>query len=217
MPTTQHQPTTPSTLASLRALVPNRRLTKTEVRQITERQANRLRKLLHVTDDRFPTQALTHLPRVELRPEPDMPNSGLALWNGNQWLILVNTNETIARQRFSTLHELHHVIAHTTKTQMFGNEDMRNPEAEITADYFAACVLMPKLLVKRYWGQGPRTITALAKRFGVSAQAMSYRLDQLGLSEPKQRCRFTRPTTAVDDETDEPIIAWSPDLILEAA
>jgi len=78
---------------------------------------------------------------------------------------------------------------------MFGSSNPRNPDAERLADHFAACLLTPKLLVKRYWGQGPRTVSSLAHRFGVSPQAMSYRLDQLGLTEPKSRC------------------AWNPDIV----
>jgi len=187
-------------MAILRAVVPNRRLTNGEVRQIVERQANTLRRMLDATEDRFPMSALEQLPRVELRPDTDMPGSAMALWNGNSWVILVNTTEVANRQRFSTLYELHHIICHTTKRQMFGSDDTRNPAAESAADYFAACVLMPKLLVKRYWGTGPRTVSAMAQRFGVSAQAMSYRLNQLGLTEPRKRCNWRPPNGPVTDE-----------------
>ncbi len=51
---------------------------------------------------------------------------------------------------------------------------------------------MPKLYVKRRWGQGPRTLTAIAKTFGVTPDAMKYRLDQLGLLDEAQRCRWSR-------------------------
>ena len=196
MPTSLHQPTPRTgTLASLRALVPNRQLTKTDLRQVTERQANRLRQLLNITDANFPMEAINSIPRIELRSDPDLPTSAMALWDGKTWVILVDTTETITRQRFSILHELHHIICHTTKQQMFGNSDMRNETAERTADLFAACVLMPKLLIKRHWGIGPRTVTTMAKQFDVSPQAMSYRLDQLKLTDPKPRCAWTTTTT----------------------
>lgn len=61
--------------------------------------------------------------------------------------------------------------------------------AERAADHFAACLLMPKRWVKRLWGEGTQTITQMAAAFGVSHQAMRYRLDQLGLVEPPERCR----------------------------
>jgi len=54
----------------------------------------------------------------------------------------------------------------------------------------SANVLMPKLLVKRYWGRGPRTLTSIATRFEVSTQAMSYRLRQLGLTDAPERCAW---------------------------
>lgn len=200
MPHTTQTTNTIGTLATLRALVPKRRLTNSEVRQVVERQANTFRRQLDITEDRFPVEALNELPRVELRTDHDQPGSAMALWDGRTWVILVNTNDALSRQRFSVLHELHHIICHTTKRQMFGTDDMRNADAEVAADYFAACVLMPKLLVKRYWGQGPRTVTAMSARFGVSRQAMSYRLDQLGLTERRKRCSWTAPTSPVNDE-----------------
>jgi Zn-dependent peptidase ImmA (M78 family) len=58
-------------------------------------------------------------------------------------------------------------------------------QAERAADYFAACVLMPKAWVKRlFYDEGFRDERVLARRFQVSLQAMRYRLDQLGLYEP---------------------------------
>jgi Zn-dependent peptidase ImmA (M78 family) len=58
----------------------------------------------------------------------------------------------------------------------------------LVADYFAACVLMPKKLVKRRFGEGLRTASQLAAEFGVSPVAMQYRLHQLGLLERYRRC-----------------------------
>lgn len=206
MPSTQHQqPSRIGTLASLRALVPKRPLTATDLRMVTERQATRLRQILNITAGEFPIEAINQIPRIELRPDPDLPTSAMAFWNSKTWVILVNTTETITRQRFSIMHELHHIICHTNKHHMFGSADMRNETAERAADRFAANVLMPKVLVKRHWGIGPRTVTTLARRFNVSPQAMSYRLDQLGLTEPKPRCAwtqttdtFTKPLTALE-------------------
>ena len=46
------------------------------------------------------------------------------------------------RQRFSLFHEFKHIIDHPTR-DLIENEEM----AERVADYFAACVLMPKAWV----------------------------------------------------------------------
>jgi Zn-dependent peptidase ImmA (M78 family) len=58
--------------------------------------------------------------------------------------------------------------------------------AERAADYFAACLTMPRAWLKRcFYDEGFRDPRVLARRFGVSASAMRYRFDQLGLLEPE--------------------------------
>jgi Zn-dependent peptidase ImmA (M78 family) len=64
--------------------------------------------------------------------------------------------------------------------------------AESICDYFAACVLMPRVWIKRDFGQGIQTIDALARRYQVSTVAMRYRLEQLGLYMPAPRCAGTK-------------------------
>ncbi len=58
------------------------------------------------------------------------------------------------------------------------------------ADYFAACLLMPKRLVKRRYCQGQQRVSELAAEFGVSSIAMHYRLQQLGLVDGYRRCDY---------------------------
>lgn len=183
------------TLAALRAVIPDRRLTPSEGRQLTERQATQLRRLLNNPEPKLDLDQLAALPGISLVEQPDLPTPATSFWNGTEWLIQVKTTDTLTRQRFSICHELHHIICHPSRQQLFGTLEVRNPEAEYLADYFAACLLMPRLLVKRHWGIGPRRVAAMAARFGVSPQAMSYRLDQLGLTEPRPRCAWSSPTT----------------------
>ncbi len=58
-------------------------------------------------------------------------------------------------------------------------------------DYFAACLLMPRIWVKRAWGDGINDQRALAALFDVSTTAMGIRLEQLGLTGPRRRYRQT--------------------------
>ena len=119
----------------------------------------------------------------------------MAFWSGSSWVIVLNPTEARTRQRFTLLHEFKHIVDHATKDRLYGSETGRcRPVAERTADYFAACVLMPKMYVKRHWGRGPRSITSMARLFDVSPAAMRYRLDQLGLIEKPKRCRWDRST-----------------------
>jgi Zn-dependent peptidase ImmA (M78 family) len=52
---------------------------------------------------------------------------------------------------------------------------------------FSAALWMPRAWVKRaFYGDGVRDPRLLAGRFGVSTQAMRFRIDELGLIEPKE-------------------------------
>ncbi len=192
MPTSNININHRGTLALLRGLVPHRTVNKREALQVAELQAARLRQHLGIDEARFPTEALD-LPRIRVEYDADLPSSGMTFWNGSTWVIVLNATEAPTRQRFSLVHEFKHIVDHTTQHRLYGAGARRNdPAAERAADYFAACVLMPKLYVKRHWGQGPRTLTSMAKTFGVSPAAMKYRLDQLGLIDEPERCRWSR-------------------------
>lgn len=180
----------PTLLAALRQLVPERPLRFAEALRIVELQANRLRQLLDVSSDELPDDTIDDIPRITVTQEPRLPVSGLTQWHNGRWVIATNDLEPWTRQRFSTVHELFHVINHTTKDALHPDDPIR---AEQLADYFAGCVLMPKLLVKRYVGRGENS-HQLAERFGVSLPAVAVRLSQLGVSEPVRRC--APPTTS---------------------
>lgn len=194
MPTTSTQSKNQGTLAQLRGLVPNRAVTEREALQIAELQAARFRRHLGIEEALFPTEALD-LPRIRIEFDADLPSSGMAFWSGSSWVIVLNPTESRTRQRFTLLHEFKHIVDHTTKDRLYGADSLRDaPAAERAADYFAACVLMPKMYVKRHWGCGPRSITSMAKLFNVSPAAMRFRLDQLGLIDNPGRCHWDRST-----------------------
>jgi Zn-dependent peptidase ImmA (M78 family) len=82
------------------------------------------------------------------------------------------------------MHEFKHVLDHTTRDYLYHDRSFQtaHEQAERTADYFAACLLMPKRIVKSLWFKGPQRATPLAARLQVSPVAARYRLDQLGSS-----------------------------------
>lgn len=184
----EKNPTTKGALSRLRTLAPLRPMTQHEWVHIVERQASELRHILDVQSDRFPVEDITELPRIELIQEPSLDVAGCAFWTGSNWTILTNASDAPTRQRFTALHELHHVVAHPMRRHL---AKLDPAVAEPLADLFAANVLMPRSLVKRYWGEGPRSIDSLAQRFDVSHQAMAYRVRLLGLDEQRRRCTFT--------------------------
>lgn len=182
--TTTHTNEPHSTLAAVRALIPDRPLSFLEALHIAELQADRLLQLSGCRDQPAGADLITGLPRIRIEYRR-LPTSGISYWNGREWVIGINRDEPETRQRFTLLHEFKHIIDHGRTQQLYGGDSQR---AEQAADYFAGCTLMPKRLIKSAWGNGIQAVTALAQTFDVSEPAIRVRLAQLRLTEPGQRC-----------------------------
>lgn len=179
------QETTPrSTLAALRDQVPQRPLTPSEVRHVLERQATRLLRLSDTPGPPVPVEAIASaIPRVTVKRVPNLPSSGRAQWNGHIWVLLVDSTEAKVRQRYSVGHELAHVIWHPAAARALPATRTASAEqrTEQACELFAACLLMPRVWMKRaYFDEGIQDVPALARLFGVSWVAMRIRLEQLG-------------------------------------
>jgi Zn-dependent peptidase ImmA (M78 family) len=183
-------PHEPSVLTMLRALVPRRPLTANEALRVAELQANHLLRYFEIETTAVPEEVVSDLPRIRVVQEEGLPVSGAAHWNGRYWVITINADEPIARQRFSLMHEFKHVLDHTTKDFLYHDRRFQTAEeqAERVADYFAACVLMPKRVVVRLWCQGNQDLVRLAHMLRISTRALRFRLDQLGLTDSPRRC-----------------------------
>jgi Zn-dependent peptidase ImmA (M78 family) len=181
-----------SVLAMLRALVPQRPLTPSETLRVAELQSNRLLEHFKIQTYAVPEEVVSELPRIRVVREFDLAMSGSAHWDGRFWLIAVSADEHPLRQRFSLMHEFKHVIDHTTKDRLYSDRPFQTAsvQAERVADYFAACLLMPKRVIKRLWFEGPQRIDRLVESLQVSPAAVRYRLDQLGLTEKPRRCEW---------------------------
>lgn len=183
-------------ISQLRDLVPLRPLTTGEAMRVAELQANRLRRLLDITEPAFPESAISELPRVQVERMSPSPVSGAAQWSRGRWLIIVNGAEPSVRQRYSLAHEFKHVIDNPFIKFIYDKEDgiSSYDRAERICDYFAACLLMPKTEVKhQFCEQGVQEIGRLARRFDVSQMAMHVRLNQIGLRETTRRCLVGSP------------------------
>jgi Zn-dependent peptidase ImmA (M78 family) len=145
-----------------------------------------------------PEEIVTDLPRIKIELEYGLTVSGAAHWNGHYWVITLSAEDHRFRQRFSLMHEFKHIIDHTTKGFLYADASTLGGcgQAERVADHFAACVLMPKRVVKRLWGQGHQDPRQLAALLQVSPSALRYRLIVLGLSERRARCRHRDSQTA---------------------
>lgn len=105
--------------------------------------------------------------------------------NGSDVSITVNAKNSPTRRRFTVAHELGHYFLHHNGEEL-GYLDLRStvisPE-ERAANQFAAELLMPESEMRAEHEKLMfPTVEALAKKFGVSKQAMQYRLKNLRLS-----------------------------------
>jgi Zn-dependent peptidase ImmA (M78 family) len=104
--------------------------------------------------------------------------------------IFLNGTDSQNRQRFSCAHELGHYVKRTSvdgSAEEMEYVDFRDPLSkqgldpeEVWANQFAAALLMPRHLVTRLHKEF-QSPAALAAEFGVSTDAMNFRLQNLGL------------------------------------
>ncbi len=178
-----------SLLWQLRQLMPKRPLTVSEAKWVAERQAARLLSACGIDGAGTPSEIISALPNLKVSTRTDLPASGYTDWYKPHWLIFLNAHEAPTRRRFSLFHELKHILDHpfidsaypATRT---ANADKR---AEQIADYFAACVLMPRRALRSVFFGGQQDPDELAAMFGVSGAAMTFRLQELGLIERNRR------------------------------
>ncbi|MFT3714388.1 MAG: ImmA/IrrE family metallo-endopeptidase [Gordonia sp. (in: high G+C Gram-positive bacteria)] len=187
-------PQNSSTLARLRTCIPqHNQVTWSEALRVAELHANRLLELSGVTTAPIPIDVITTLPKITVR-YVDQPVAGASFWDPRRrvWVIHINRYDSRVRKRFTIAHEWKHIIDHGATDRLYPDARRANSQREAAADYFAACLLMPRRLVKQAWGRGIQRIPDLAAHFQVSEQAMKYRVDQLRLvghdSKPTRRC-----------------------------
>jgi Zn-dependent peptidase ImmA (M78 family) len=115
--------------------------------------------------------------------DPNYPYSGYYRIYDGQPSIEYNVSEPPVRQRFTVAHELgHFALGHEDAPRDAGNFQSSGDVRERQANKFAAELLMPASLVTHYYQNGvANSIEALANIFGVSKDAMGYRLINLGL------------------------------------
>ncbi|WP_051199920.1 ImmA/IrrE family metallo-endopeptidase [Flavobacterium subsaxonicum] len=121
--------------------------------------------------------------------------SGFFVMVGGNPAITYKKGDNKNRYRFTIAHELGHFILHSKDqpifidkkpTMMFRNSASSTGEIlkEREANAFAAALLMPKKLIIDEINNAPNhiedAISYLSEQFGVSVQAMSFRLSNLG-------------------------------------
>lgn len=161
---------------------------------ILEARANKFRERLGISgaDAVDLYKALAELKVVTIFRELTENFSGMALKAGENRFMLVNTNQTKARQHFTIGHELYHLFVQLDFTFQLcraGRFDKKDKE-EYNADVFSSYLLTPKtgilnLIPEEELGRGGAislpTIVTLEQHFGVSRSALLVRLARLDL------------------------------------
>jgi Zn-dependent peptidase ImmA (M78 family) len=197
-PTTTQSKTRTTTplLQRLREIVPHRGLSPAEARYIAERQAAALIAHAGIEQPEVPESIVSDLPFLAVTRRAGFPTSGMATQTRTGWVIVLRAEEAKVRQRFSLVHEFKHILDDPFIEWLYPTRGGYSPEdrAERICDNFAACVLMPKVWVKRDWGAGIQDLDQLARRYNVSRVAMGVRLAELHLIGPTPRCAGTTRT-----------------------
>ena len=128
--------------------------------------------LVSLADDQHP---------IEARLLPLKTYHG-AIWRLKEgWVIQLKKNDASPRKRFTLFHEAFHILAHCKATPIFRRRGVKGGSFnELVADYFAACILIPRELVKEKWAEAS-DLNQMAKIFDVPKSAMCVRLKRLGL------------------------------------
>jgi len=101
--------------------------------------------------------------------------------------IYVDLDDEANRQAFTIAHELGHHYLHADREKEvyfrhFSEQlNFEDQEEERAANWFAACLLMPRHSMLQAW-RNSKDSRELARTFGVSQTAMYYRLTELGLT-----------------------------------
>lgn len=116
--------------------------------------------------------------------------------------ILINSNPSIGNQVFSIAHEYAHFIFHKDRLGIISYNEERNTPDERLANHFASNFLMPEnelsnifnTRIKKRKDISAEDIIHFADYFGVSFQAMVYRLNNLRLLSDDKKERLTKET-----------------------
>lgn len=132
---------------------------------------------------------------VAFRDFGDAGGDGLYLWRGQEAggipLIVLNAAMRPSRQRFTAAHELGHHELHRFEGAdvLMADEDvvgLNNDERETAANAFAAYLLAPTEDLRQWAAANegplvPARVVELMRRYGLSYQAVTYRLRNCGV------------------------------------
>jgi Zn-dependent peptidase ImmA (M78 family)/DNA-binding XRE family transcriptional regulator len=148
-----------------------------------------------------------HIKVIEIETEDDGMEGISAMVNGSFPVIVINKGtanrkKPLDRIRFTALHELAHIILPL--------DHYSQKEKEKFCHYFAAAMLLPKEAIKKEEIGYSRSkllipeLGALKQQYGISIQAIAYRLKDLGVITDSYFKQFMFLMTHLGYRVDEP-------------
>jgi Zn-dependent peptidase ImmA (M78 family) len=145
-------------------------------------------------DETFPVDSVAIAQNMGLKvltgELPKDVSGALLKKEGSDPIVLLSNGDGKQRKRFSCAHELGHYVSRSESNQLETsyefidyrdqNSTKGNDSEEIFANQFAANLLMPASEVKKQLKKNNRNYE-IASYFGVSPEALKYRLKNLGL------------------------------------
>lgn len=107
---------------------------------------------------------------------------------GEDPIIMLNEDDSPNRKRFTCAHEIGHYVRRSGQDEAYTRIDLRGPHSskgddpeEVYANEFAACLLMPEDEIRRLHKEKLSELE-MSIRFGVSREAVHFRLENLKLT-----------------------------------
>lgn len=122
--------------------------------------------------------------------------SPLPQFKNEKRIIAVDKNDYATRRIFTIAHEIGHFVLHCGENNDFYERDVyedskedKRTQIEKDADFFAACLLMPKDMFKNFVANSPyyktrdkeNLVLDICKKFIVAKEAASKRLTEVGM------------------------------------
>jgi len=144
--------------------------------------------------DGFPVDPVKIAKELDIRVVgaelPENVSGAIIKKKNKDTVIILHSDDSVSRRRFSCAHELGHFLCRLEENRdliEYEYMDLRGDAAslgtepdEIFANSFAANLLMPEKEVRKRYSD-VKNLSLLAVRFGVSPQALRFRLNNLGL------------------------------------
>lgn len=126
---------------------------------------------------------IASLPVVRVERDPELPDARTSYWDQTtqQWVIVVRDQDPLPKRRFSILHEFKRILDRGHEPRLYDARYLHgHVQAEMAADHFADCALMPASRVRAALRDGA-TAVAIARRFKVTVLRATKRLSDLNL------------------------------------